>query len=337
MSAVRCEAVPPAPCGPHEAAGQQSLERACSVGRTINVLSDAWAFLILREAFFSVRTFEGFQAALKIPRATLSTRLSTLTQAGIFRKIPTNPSGRRLEYRLTRMGFDLYPSFVALMQFGDRWLSGEETRPLTLFHTSCGCECRPVVACSACGEQVVASDVAYRDGPGAGRVQGRPGRSARRSSDDAKFLVGRPCSVSRALQIIGDRWSFMVVRESFFGVRRYDQFQAKLGISPNILTDRLTRFVDNGILRKRTYSLAPPRHEYVLTEMGRDLYGSFLAMLAWGDRWLSRARVPLRLSHRVCGHDFEPTLSCDRCGGRIDASGIRYVTNYDPQVYGIGD
>jgi len=125
--------------------------------------------LIIREAFFGTQTFEAFRSALGIPRATLTNRLKKLTQLAIFRQVATGASQRK-EYRLTKMGFDLYPSFIALMQFGDRWLADGKPAPLTLVHVSCGCDSHPLVACSHCGKGVNARDVKYRDGPGAGRA-----------------------------------------------------------------------------------------------------------------------------------------------------------------------
>src|ERR1700730_2912765 len=124
-------------------------ERNCSVARTLDIVSDAWAFLIIREAFFGTRTFEAFRSALDIPRATLTDRLRKLTRLQIFRQVAAE-TGRRKEYRLTKMGFDLYPSFIALMQFGDRWLSVGKQAPLVLIHHACGCESHPIVACSQC-------------------------------------------------------------------------------------------------------------------------------------------------------------------------------------------
>src|SRR6266516_2118125 len=106
-------------------------ERNCSVARTLDIVSDAWAFLIIREAFFGTRTFEAFRSALDIPRATLTDRLRKLTRLQIFRQVALG-IGQRKEYRLTKMGFDLYPSFIALMQFGDRWLAGGKPPPLVL-------------------------------------------------------------------------------------------------------------------------------------------------------------------------------------------------------------
>src|ERR1700694_3554101 len=90
-------------------------ERNCSVARTLDIVSDAWAFLIIREAFFGTRTFEAIRSALGIPRATLAARLRKLTRLAIFRQVATHIP-QRSEYRPTRMGFDLYPSFMALLQ-----------------------------------------------------------------------------------------------------------------------------------------------------------------------------------------------------------------------------
>ncbi len=117
-------------------------------------------------------------------------------------------------------------------------------------------------------------------------------------------------------------------------LRRYDRLQATLGIAPNILTDRLSRLVAKGIFQKRLYQRAPPRYEYVLTPMGRDLYGPFIAMMAWGDRWQAKGKPPLFLTHRLCGRDFDPVVICDKCHAPIHAAAMRYKLSYDPEQYG---
>jgi DNA-binding HxlR family transcriptional regulator len=126
----------------------------------------------------------------------------------------------------------------------------------------------------------------------------------------------------------------MVVREAFFGNRRYDRIQSELGIAPNILTDRLSRLVAQGVFLRRPYQNSPERHEYLLTDMGRDLYGSFLTMLAWGDRWLSKNKPPLILHHLKCGHDFHASVICDKCLQPIVAADMQYKLSYDPKAFG---
>ena len=316
-----------------EESGVARTERNCSVARTLDIVSDAWSFLIIREAFFGTQNFDAFHSALGIPRATLSDRLNKLTKLNIFRKISA-PGLRRKEYHLTKMGFDLYPCFIALMQFGDRWLAGQKPPPLTLIHTNCNSESHPIVSCSHCGVRLEARDVEYRDGPGAGRSVSSSRRNTRRSSDGKQFLPGRPSSVSRALAIIGDKWSFMVAREAFFGHRRYDEIQAELGIAPNILTDRLSRLVAAGIFRRRLYQRSPERYEYILTGMGHDLYGPFISMIRWGDRWLSNGKPPLLLRHLACGHDFHAVVACNCCSRPIVASDMKYKLSYNPKKIG---
>jgi DNA-binding HxlR family transcriptional regulator len=315
-------------------AASQLRERNCSVARVLSILSDAWTFLIIREAFFGARRFESFRTALGLPRATLTERLKRLSQQGIFRQQLSSQTSRRAEYRLTKAGLELYPSFMAMMQFGDRWLSTGNGPPLQLIHGTCGHRCQPLVACSACLQEVSAVRVNYRNGPGAGYRQAQPVHRARRSSDASQFSRGRPSSVSRTLEIIGDRWSFLIIREAFLGARRFERLMAELNIASNILTDRLARLVATGIFERRKYQSQPDRYEYRLTAMGKDLYGPLIAMLAWGDRWLSRGGPPIVLTHRDCGSDFTPVVICDHCRRPIGAHDMRYRMNYDPRDFG---
>ncbi|WP_442894646.1 winged helix-turn-helix transcriptional regulator [Bradyrhizobium sp. AZCC 1577] len=309
-------------------------ERKCSVARTVVILSDAWTFLVIREAFFGARRFEEFRTMLEIPRATLTDRLQRLVAEDIFRRIEYSEKSSWVEYRLTRSGMDLYPTFMSLMQFGDNWLSEKHGVPLQLIHTQCDQVTKPYVGCSHCREKVVARRVSYRDGAGAGSVMAEPMKRSRRSSDDNQFNRGRPSSVSRALQVIGDRWSFLVIREAFFGARRFDKLQSELGIAPNILSDRLSRLVDRGIFMKRMYQSGPDRFEYLLTPMGFDLYGPLIMMMAWGDKWRSNGKAPLVLTHLDCGHDFTPMVLCSECREPIAAHSMQYRMRYNPDRFG---
>ncbi|TCS34363.1 HxlR family transcriptional regulator [Paucimonas lemoignei] len=306
-----------------------SLDRFCSVGRTVEILSDAWSFLVLRECFFGARRFEQFQSVLKLPRNTLVKRLLKLTELGLLRKVAYSASAARFEYRLTEQGRDLYPTMLALLKFGDTWQSDGQELPLRLIHKRCGKHCSPVVACSACNQAVDPHDVQYRNGPGAGSQARQLDRiRSRRASDPQVLQRLRPCSVARSLQIIGDRWSFLLIREMFFGVRRFDEFQANLGIASNILTDRLQRLTEHGVIEKRQYQARPDRYEYRFTAKGRDLYGSMIVMMHWGDKWLSHGKPPLILRHRLCQHDFFARVVCSECGEELDPRQVEYGLSY---------
>jgi DNA-binding HxlR family transcriptional regulator len=128
------------------------------------------------------------------------------------------------------------------------------------------------------------------------------------------------CSVARALEAIGDRWTMLVIRDAFHGVRRFEEFQARLGVARNVLSDRLTRLVDDGILEKRPYQERPPRFEYRLTPKGVDLFPVMVSLMKWGDRHAPNPDgPPVMVLHRGCGGEVDERLLCDRCGEPITA------------------
>lgn len=126
------------------------------------------------------------------------------------------------------------------------------------------------------------------------------------------------CSVARTLDIVGDKWTLLVIRDAFYGVRRFEDFARDLGIARNVLTDRLGRLVEAGILEKRQYEERPPRHEYRLTRKGRDLFAVLLTLMHWGDTWApADAGPPVDLIHHDCGETTHAVASCARCGGEL--------------------
>ena len=124
------------------------------------------------------------------------------------------------------------------------------------------------------------------------------------------------------MDLLGDWWTPLVLRESYYGIRRFDEFQQSLGIARNTLSDRLRRLVDEGLLDKQEYQSDPVRYDYVLTEKGEDFFPVLIAMMRWGDRWLTdEAGVPVTLHHDRCGHDTRPELRCDVCGEQVEFTG----------------
>ena len=121
------------------------------------------------------------------------------------------------------------------------------------------------------------------------------------------------CSVARALDVIGDRWSLLILRDAFYGVRRFDDFRQDLGIARNVLTDRLNTLVEQGVFERRQYEERPPRHEYRLTDKGRELLPVILTMMRWGDRWESDGTPPVTLTHTTCGCETTPYVACSAC------------------------
>jgi len=133
-------------------------------------------------------------------------------------------------------------------------------------------------------------------------------------------IGGVTCSVARTLSVVGDRWTLLILRDAFLRTRRFEDFQARTGMTRHRLADRLRKLVANGVLERVRYQDRPPRFEYRLTEKGLDLYPVVVGLVGWGDRWMAgKAGRPIELIHRTCGHTITPQLACPDCGERLAA------------------
>jgi DNA-binding HxlR family transcriptional regulator len=136
-------------------------------------------------------------------------------------------------------------------------------------------------------------------------------------------LSAANCSLARALAVIGDRWTLLILRDAFLRVRRFDDFQASLGIARRVLAERLTSLIDDGILEKVAYQERPARSEYRLTRKGLDLYPVILSLVHWGDAHFAGAEgPPVAHRHKGCGHVFHSVLTCSECGEPVDARAV---------------
>jgi DNA-binding HxlR family transcriptional regulator len=132
------------------------------------------------------------------------------------------------------------------------------------------------------------------------------------------------CSIARTLEVIGDRWTLLILRDAFKGVRRFDDLQRDLGIARNVLTDRLQKLVDHGVLTRTPYQSRPERFEYRLTPKGRDLSPALVALMHWGDKWLAEdGRPPLVLTHKRCGEPVDQSFICWNCDETVTPSGLQ--------------
>jgi DNA-binding HxlR family transcriptional regulator len=128
------------------------------------------------------------------------------------------------------------------------------------------------------------------------------------------------CSVAKALEVVGERWSLLIVRAVMHGNRRFGEMQASLGIARNVLSSRLERLVEEDILERRAYQESPPRHEYFLTEKGLDLWPALIALLHWGERYSPDPAGPRRLIvHKECGGSVSERGICESCGEVLHA------------------
>ncbi|WP_199432845.1 winged helix-turn-helix transcriptional regulator [Qaidamihabitans albus] len=131
------------------------------------------------------------------------------------------------------------------------------------------------------------------------------------------------CSIARALDVIGEPWSPLILRDIYVGVSRFEQIQQDLGVSRKVLAERLKWLVESGVLKRRQYSDRPPRYEYTLTTKGIELCDLLLVMVRWGDRWLSgEAGPPVRYLHHGCGRIGHVELVCSECGLPMHATDV---------------
>lgn len=297
-----------------------AILRSSQVAMAFEALGDRWSALMLREIFLGARRFEELVAATGANRATLTLRLRSLVDEGILHRHPYQLRPTRYEYRLTRMGADLYPT--ALMYWlWERRYGGRSDLPRELVHRPCGTKMLPLLVCRDCREPIdirsIRVDIVAEPDE---RQVSLPkyclhvGANSWREIDDGTVHV---------IDVIGDRWAALVQASSYFGLHRFADIQAALSVSTNTLADRLRMLVQANVFSRSQYQDNPPRYEYRLTERGRALYLPAFTLHEWADRWLLRGRVaPLRLVHRPCGGTAVGAVVCDHCVEELRPSDV---------------
>lgn len=301
------------------------LVQANSGARALAQVGDRWTLMILGAAFGGVHRFTDWLAQIGIASNILTNRLGHLVDIGCLERLPAE-SGKRIVYRLTRKGLDLYPVALMFRRFDRAWSKRRPLRSGTLVHQACGKVTTPTMVCLHCRVPVHARDVAYVKGPGA-RMERTPSPSGKRRSngplEDGATLNGL---FGESIDIFGDRWTQLIVGMFFLGARRFDDIRAQCQIATNILTDRLKLLVEHGILQRRVYQVNPERSEYLLTPKGMDIYPIMVALTQWGDRWLARkGGPPLVLSHRRCGRPLDAAVVCSHCEKPLDCHEVSFT------------
>ena len=138
---------------------------------------------------------------------------------------------------------------------------------------------------------------------------------------ERKSFAEMHCSVAQCLEVVGEWWTMLIVRDAFRGISRFDDFHASLGMARSVLTARLRRLTEQGVLERRAYCEHPPRYEYHLTEKGRALHPIIVSMVQWGDAWAQApGDPPVVLVHDACGQVTHPVLTCPHCGIEVSAA-----------------
>lgn len=281
------------------------------IAQNLHQVGDRWNLLILRDLFLGRNRFDQLQSHTGAGRATLSRRLQSLLDAEIIRKSPY--SAGRHEYLLTDKGRDLFPAAMLAWRWEVTYLplkAGE--LPPDLLHQSCGQPLRPRVACAACEGELMRSDVSLAPGVRDFDQQVLTAQVTNKQRRKRQAASGQDKSMARIAEIVGDRWSILILVAMYFGLTKFDEFLGLLGIATNVLGQRLNQLVSAEIVSKQAYQQNPLRYRYLLTERGEDLYGFVMALWQWAKLWSTEAEESNGLVHS-CGHPLAVSVSCSSC------------------------
>lgn len=287
-----------------------------AVRQAANVLCDRWTLLLLLAAHGGTTRFADFRERCGCASRLLSARLAMLEEQEVLVRMAYSRRPLRHGYHLTPMGLALFDTFAALLAWEQRWHPSPEGPGLALDHGPCGTRgVEPRSVCASCGEAVTARGVSLHIHHK--EMRERPERAAayrRARVGAAPEEATQAVPLPHALAIFGDQWSIEVLMCAFVQADSFSAFQANTGMSTNILSDRLSRLIAAGVLRREPGTEGAARGRYRLTEPGVDLFNVLVHIEAWADHWLrDRTRSPVRLVHTDCGSPLRLMLRCGHC------------------------
>ena len=282
----------------------------------MRVLGDEWTMMVTHVAFSGATRFDHFMAVLPISRPRLAERLKNLVAVGIFEKRPYQTRPLRHEYVYTEMGRAVHPAAIALIDWAMKWRPAPTDAALRKAskHLPCGGPISGVLKCSSCGEVITPGTIREASPAQCQWTANLETMVARWSKVKNSKLFEIPMDPSmRALKVVGDRWSPIILDRILSGFLRFDALQTELEVSRNILADRLAHLEAEGLLEKRPYQSAPPRYDYIPTEAARDTYPALVLLRVWAQKWRLQKSSDSSLIHLTCGQPTVPVYSCTTC------------------------
>lgn len=299
------------------------LLRSGEGARALQRLGDRWSFLVLRDVFLGAHRFDDLRRLSGAARGTLSARLNALVEQGLLYRNPYSNSSKRVEYRLTDKGLAFYPAALCMWEWESRW-GGKTTLPPRLIHARCSKEMHPTLVCTHCTRGIDPHEVSFEPGAGARLYASSHPSTRRRQSVSGSNSEGTDRTMFHTVDVLGDRWTALLIAALFFGLRRYDDINEALGIATNILADRLRHLLATGVLEQHRYCDHPPRYEYRFTQKGRSIYPIIVALHDWAKRWMPSAHGPgLILKHKPCKHPLHSVVVCSECHTHVERSDVR--------------
>lgn len=282
-----------------------------SARQAIDLVCDRWSLLVVHALILGERRFTGLAARTGMTSRLLSARLKTLEETGILYRRPYSLHPPRFEHHLTTMGLDLLPVLLQMDRWEQAWTRGPQGAP-AFVHGACGAPLRSQVSCRACGRPAAARDIALKVNRSQLRAAPKKQGRHRRSMLEGEERPAEARLLGASFDVFGDKWGIEVLLCAYFRIHRFGDFRQCIGISANILSDRLGRLVTTGLLAPSRDPQASPG--YWLTAKGIDAFAIMVAIHAWADKWVrGRYKSPVRLIHAACGAPFWPALTCGHC------------------------
>lgn len=290
------------------------------VAQALALLGDRWMLLTIRDLFLGRHRFEALLSHTGAVRSTLASRLKVLVEQGIVYRNPYQDSPPRFEYRLTPKGVGLYDFALSLWSWEQRWLPEDALDvPPRLYHRTCKSVFQPICNCERCAKPLISGSVVSRL-----NSHFRPSKSVaaaakRRSKVSKESHTASDGSLFHTADILGDRWNNLILGCALYGLQRYDDFQRALGISSNILADRLKLLVVGGLLERVRYQDTPARYQYDLTQKGGDYLAVAMSLHKWADKWLTQGRGGnVVMMHSCSSEPLKLQFVCSHCQKPLD-------------------
>lgn len=294
---------------------QPKTIKTCSIHRALEVVGDKPTLLLLESYWLGTRRFSAFQTQTGLLKTVVSNRLTKLIAAGCFERVLYSDRPKRYEYRGTEKFYALYPVALAMLQWERDYGGGDGKIHLKLRHINCKQETRPFSVCAQCRAPIIPQDVTRTHGPGAGQMPAEYSRRRRQSASPRPIVTPLFDEIA---DIIGDRWSALIIRALFAGVDTFQDICAETGIATNILAQRLERLCAAHVLEKRGGI-------YYLLPKGQALYPVLIALMQWGDNWCgANAGPPVVLTHTPCGAALTLRAACSHCGVDVSMTDIKF-------------
>ncbi|WP_189378235.1 winged helix-turn-helix transcriptional regulator [Thalassotalea profundi] len=297
------------------------LIQTCSIWRALDIVGDIPTLLILESYWLGVRRFDEFCRQTKLLKPVVSDRLKKLIDNGCFEKVVYQEKPKRFEYRGTEKFIDFFPMALAMLYWERQWSQKPGKLQIILTHKSCGQQTEPFPACKSCKETITPLDVSWKTGPGVGVMEAKysPRRRQNNKTDSQTNLH------DEIIQIIGDRWAMLILRSIFTGINQFQEILKVTAIASNILSNRLSELIDEGILVTKEVPNDSRRIEYKLTKKGMSIYPIILSLLHWGDKWLPSPKgAPLLLTHKLCGNPLQLQMICSECEKEVTPDETSY-------------